>query len=132
VIWSVVRALAAGIGSGLVRLWGVDPKGGMELAIGRPLFSRYEFQDYAAMADMFDDAVVVMRRRQSALSGKVRVHTPTPVEPLYVIVIDELSALTAYLQDRELKGPDPAIPRLVAVPGRGAGHPDRRRDAGSA
>ncbi|MEE3919046.1 hypothetical protein V2I01_13575 [Micromonospora sp. BRA006-A] len=39
VIWSLLRALAAGIRSGLVRVWAIDPKGGMELAIGRPLFS---------------------------------------------------------------------------------------------
>ncbi len=103
VIRSLVRALAGGISSGLVRLWGIDPKGGMELAIGARLFARYEFADYQAMADLFDDAVAVMRRRQAALSGKVRVHTPTGDEPLYVIVIDELSALTAYLQDTALR-----------------------------
>ncbi|MFU8855351.1 FtsK/SpoIIIE domain-containing protein, partial [Micromonospora sp. SL1-18] len=31
VIWSVVRSLAAGVTSGLVQIWGLDPKGGMEL-----------------------------------------------------------------------------------------------------
>ncbi|MFU8855350.1 hypothetical protein ACNAW0_30970, partial [Micromonospora sp. SL1-18] len=31
VIWSVVRSLAAGVASGLVQIWGLDPKGGMEL-----------------------------------------------------------------------------------------------------
>jgi S-DNA-T family DNA segregation ATPase FtsK/SpoIIIE len=103
VIWSIIRALAGGIGSGLVQLWGVDPKGGMELALGQALFTRYEFDDYQAMADLFDQAVMVMRRRQAVLRGKVREHTPTPAEPLYVIVIDELSALTAYLQDGDLK-----------------------------
>ncbi|WP_260428424.1 hypothetical protein [Micromonospora globispora] len=30
VIWSVVRSLAAGVTSGLVQIWGLDPKGGME------------------------------------------------------------------------------------------------------
>src|SRR3712207_9561648 len=41
VIWSIVRALAGGVGTGLVQLWGLDPKGGMELGIGRPLFARF-------------------------------------------------------------------------------------------
>jgi len=40
VIWSLVRSLAGGVGTGLVQLWGLDPKGGMELGIGRPMFTR--------------------------------------------------------------------------------------------
>jgi S-DNA-T family DNA segregation ATPase FtsK/SpoIIIE len=103
VIWSVVRALAGGVRSGLVHLWGVDPKGGMELALGWGLFSRLEATDYAAMADMLDQLVTVMRGRQAALSGLVRVHTPTVTQPLYLLVVDELSALTAYLSDTELR-----------------------------
>ncbi|GAA5176944.1 FtsK/SpoIIIE domain-containing protein [Rugosimonospora acidiphila] len=103
VIWSLIRALAGGVASGLVRLWVVDPKGGMELAMGQPMFARYEYDDFTAMADLFDQAVSVMRKRQAALRGLVRVHTPTLDEPLIVIVIDEIAALTAYLQDGELR-----------------------------
>ena len=36
VLWSLVRALGGGVASGLVRLWVIDPKGGMEFAMGRP------------------------------------------------------------------------------------------------
>jgi S-DNA-T family DNA segregation ATPase FtsK/SpoIIIE len=103
VVWSLIRALAGGVTSGLVRLWVVDPKGGMELAMGEPMFARYEYDDFAAMADLFDQAVTVMRRRQAELRGKVRVHTPTVDEPLIVIVIDELSTLTAYLPDTDIR-----------------------------
>jgi S-DNA-T family DNA segregation ATPase FtsK/SpoIIIE len=103
VIWSVVAALAGGIHSRLVQVWGIDPKGGMELAIGRDLFARLEAADYPAMADMLEHLVTVMRGRQAQLSGLVRVHTPTPAQPLYLLVVDELSALTAYLPDTELR-----------------------------
>jgi S-DNA-T family DNA segregation ATPase FtsK/SpoIIIE len=103
VIWSLLRSLAAGIRSGLVRVWAIDPKGGMELAIGRPLFSRYVDDDWARMADMLDDAVTRMRARQRELRGKVRVHTPTVDEPLIVIVIDEIAALLAFLPDSEIR-----------------------------
>ncbi|WP_233512728.1 FtsK/SpoIIIE domain-containing protein [Micromonospora deserti] len=103
VIWSLLRSLAAGIRSGLVRVWAIDPKGGMELAIGGPLFSRYVDDDWSRMADMLDDAVTRMRARQRVLRGKVRVHTPTVDEPLIVIVIDELATLLAFLPDSEIR-----------------------------
>lgn len=103
VIWSLLRALAAGIRSGLVRVWAIDPKGGMELSIGRPLFSRYVDDDWTRMADMLDEAVTRMRARQRVLRGKVRVHTPTVDEPLIVIVIDEIAALLAFLPDSDIR-----------------------------
>ena len=40
VIWSIVYALAGGIAAGTVKVIGLDPKGGMELAPGARLFSR--------------------------------------------------------------------------------------------
>jgi S-DNA-T family DNA segregation ATPase FtsK/SpoIIIE len=40
VLWSLIRSLGPGIRDGLVRLWVLDPKGGMELAPGAPLFAR--------------------------------------------------------------------------------------------
>jgi S-DNA-T family DNA segregation ATPase FtsK/SpoIIIE len=103
VLWSLVRALAGGISCGLVRLWVIDPKGGMEFAIGRPLFARFAGTSFEAMADLLDEAVTVMRERQTRLAGAVRVHTPTEADPLVVVVVDELAALTAYLQDVDLR-----------------------------
>jgi S-DNA-T family DNA segregation ATPase FtsK/SpoIIIE len=103
VIWSLIRALAAGVKSGLVQLWTIDPKGGMELYMGRPLFARYEDNDFARMADMLDEAIGIMRERMSRLRGKVRVHRPAIGDPLIVIIIDELACLLCYLQDAELK-----------------------------
>ncbi|MEV4619701.1 cell division protein FtsK [Asanoa sp. NPDC049573] len=103
VIWSIVRALASGIRDGIVEVWAFDPKGGMELAIGRPLFARFACDDYEAMADVLEEAVARMRRRTARLRGKTRQHIPTVDEPLILIIIDELAALTAYLTDRQLK-----------------------------
>ncbi|WP_199513326.1 FtsK/SpoIIIE domain-containing protein [Nucisporomicrobium flavum] len=101
--WSLVRSLAGGISSGLVRLWVLDPKGGMEFAIGRPMFARFASKSFEAMADLLDEAVTVLQERQARLAGVVRVHVPTTDDPLVVIMIDELAALTAYLQDSDLK-----------------------------
>ena len=45
VLWSLITALAAGIRDGLVQVWAIDPKGGMELAAGGPLFARFVYGD---------------------------------------------------------------------------------------
>lgn len=103
VLWSLVRVLGGGIASGLVRLWVIDPKGGMEFALGRPMFARFACKSFEAMADLLDEAVDVLRERQVRLAGTVRVHTPTEADPLVVVVIDEMAALTAYLQDGDLR-----------------------------
>jgi S-DNA-T family DNA segregation ATPase FtsK/SpoIIIE len=103
VIWSFVRALAGGVGTGVVQLWGFDPKGGMELGPGLPLFHHVACDDYEGMADLLDQAVTTARSRAARLRGTTRQHLPTVADPLIVIVVDELAALTAYLPDRKLK-----------------------------
>jgi S-DNA-T family DNA segregation ATPase FtsK/SpoIIIE len=118
VIWAVVRVLAAGVEAGLVQLWAFDPKGGMELGAGAPLFARFACDDYPAMADMLDEALALARSRAARLRGVTRQHTPTIAEPLVVIIIDELAALTAYLSNRQLK--DRIKATLPGPRGRGA------------
>jgi S-DNA-T family DNA segregation ATPase FtsK/SpoIIIE len=103
VIWSLVRALAGGVASGLVRLWAFDPKGGMELGGGASLFARFSCDDYPGMADSLDEAVAITRARAARLRGHSRQHEPTVADPLVVIVVDELAALTAYCPDRKLR-----------------------------
>jgi DNA segregation ATPase FtsK/SpoIIIE, S-DNA-T family len=113
VVWSLVQAVAPGIAEGAVAVWVVDPKGGMELAGGRPLFARFCDGDPGvaddasahehAYADLLDEAVSVMRTRQARLRGSARLHEPTTAEPLVVLVIDELASLTAYVTDRDAK-----------------------------
>jgi DNA segregation ATPase FtsK/SpoIIIE, S-DNA-T family len=103
VIWGLIRALAGGIRSGLVQVWAIDPKGGMELAMGRRLFTCFEYQNAERMADLLDAAIVVLRDRQDRLAGRVRQHTPTRYDPTIVVLVDELAALTAYLPDKQLR-----------------------------
>jgi S-DNA-T family DNA segregation ATPase FtsK/SpoIIIE len=131
VIWSLIAALGPGIRDGYAQVWALDPKGGMELASGRALFSRFVYgdPDDAATTQAFEvdfarvleDAVVVMRRRQAALRGVTRLHTPTVDEPLIVVVIDELASLTAYVQDRDAKKRIGAALSLLLSQGRAVG-----------
>ncbi|MFI7543046.1 FtsK/SpoIIIE domain-containing protein [Actinoplanes sp. NPDC049599] len=121
VIWSLVRSLAGGVGTGLVQLWGLDPKGGMELGIGRPMFTRFASRDFAEMAQMLEQAAAMAQDRAARLAGETRQHTPTLAEPLIVLVIDELANLTAYLTERQLKDRIKAALGIVLTQGRAVG-----------
>ncbi|MBW6437666.1 cell division protein FtsK [Actinoplanes hulinensis] len=121
VIWSIVRALAGGVEAGLVELWGLDPKGGMELGIGRPLFARFASRDFAEMAALIERAAQVAQERAARLAGHTRQHLPTPGEPLIVLVVDELANLTAYLTERQLKDRIKAALGIVLTQGRAVG-----------
>lgn len=121
VIWSTIRSLTGGIQSGIVQVWAFDPKGGMELGGGRPLFSRFLRTSIAAMAEALEEAASIAQARADRLCGVSRQHIPTVDDPLIVIIIDELAALTSYaprkLRERikEAMGPLLTQGRAVGV-----------------
>lgn len=101
VMWGLRLGLAPAIHAGTVRVHGVDLKGGMELALGGPLFTSWATTPADAVA-LLEDAVVDCQARARSLAGRARTHTPTSAEPLVLIVIDELASLLAYLPERDL------------------------------
>jgi S-DNA-T family DNA segregation ATPase FtsK/SpoIIIE len=129
VIWSILTALADPIRDGLVKVWAVDPKGGMELSLGRHLFDRFCYGDNTTdqssyelgFAILLEDAVQVMRSRQDRLRGVTRLHQPSTGEPLIVLIVDELAALTAWTIDREAKRRIAAALGLLLSQGRAVG-----------
>jgi S-DNA-T family DNA segregation ATPase FtsK/SpoIIIE len=131
VIWSLLHALAPATAAGRLKFWVIDPKGGMELAGGRPLFQCFCDGDPGAdgdraahehaYADLLDEAVALMRFRQAMLRGVTRLHEPTPEHPLVVVVIDELASLTAYVTDRDAKRRIAASLALLLSQGRAVG-----------
>ena len=128
VLWSLLTALGPGIRDGLAQVWALDPKGGMELAPGRALFTRFVYGDpdegagyELDFAVVLEDAVLVMRRRQAAMRGHSRLHTPTVAEPLVVVIVDELASLTAYVVDRDAKKRIDAALKLLLSQGRAVG-----------
>lgn len=110
VLWSLLLGLQPAIEAQLVQVWALDPKGGMELAFGSALFARFCHGASAAgqgwetgFADLLEDAVAIMRDRQERLRGVTRLHQPSTGEPLIVVLVDELAALTGWVQDRAAK-----------------------------
>lgn len=100
VLWSLIRAVSPGVADGSVRLWGIDPKGGMELGRGRPVFEKFATDANDALT-VLDSAVAFMRGRSKRYAeGKARDHVATPTNPTLVVVIDEIATLTKYGADK--------------------------------
>jgi S-DNA-T family DNA segregation ATPase FtsK/SpoIIIE len=121
VVWSLLRGLGPAIHCGVVQVWAIDPKGGMELAPGRAVFARFACGEFEGMADVLDDAVTVMRARAQRLAGITRIHQPTSEAPLIVVLVDELANLTAYLPDRKLRERISQSISLLLTQGRAVG-----------
>ena len=102
VVWSLLRGLAPGIRDGLVEVWALDPKGGMELAPGAALFSQFAYRP-EEMVELLEEAAWTMVQRANRLRGITRVHTPTVEEPAILVVVDELAQLTSYEPDPKLR-----------------------------
>lgn len=127
VLWSLLAGLGPGIRDGLVKVWAIDPKGGMELGPGRPLFDR--FADGAGtdplpeVAELLDLAVEAMRLRAARLRrrGQRKLDAPTLDDPLVLVLVDELAAVTALAADPELRRRIGAALRLLLSQGRAVG-----------
>ena len=122
VLWSLIRAMGPAIRDRSVQVWAIDPKGGMELTPGAGLFTRFAYADAASMVELLEDAVSFMRERAERLrQAGERAHAPTTQDPLVVVVVDEMAALTAYAGDRELKKRAEAALQLLLSQGRAPG-----------
>jgi S-DNA-T family DNA segregation ATPase FtsK/SpoIIIE len=119
---SIIRALCAPIQVGLVQVWAIDPKGGMELAPYRPLLARFAWQSFEEMAALLEEAVVAMQARAQRLAGRSRVHAVTTDEPLVVVLVDELATLTAYAPDSKLRNRVHQALAVLLTQGRAVGY----------
>lgn len=102
VMWSSLAALAPHIEAGALRVAGIDLKGGMELAHGRALFTEWATTPAEAGA-LLAKLAGQMTERATRMAGKHRTHTPTEADPAWLIVIDELAMITAYVKDSKLR-----------------------------
>jgi S-DNA-T family DNA segregation ATPase FtsK/SpoIIIE len=121
VLWSLIAGLAPSVNTSHVRLCVIDPKGGMELGAGAVLFNAFSHDATNTTLDVLRNLVTVMHARANRLRGHTRLHTPTPAEPLYVLIIDEIAALTAYVTDRKIRTEIEHLLGLVLSQGRAVG-----------
>ena len=121
VLWSLIAGIAPAVRTGLVRLCVIDPKGGMELGAGAPLFTVFTHDATDTTLELLRQLVTVMHARANRLRGHTRLHTPTTSEPLFVAVIDEIAALTAYVTDRKVRTEIEQLLGLLLSQGRAVG-----------
>ncbi|WP_193046847.1 FtsK/SpoIIIE domain-containing protein [Mycolicibacterium baixiangningiae] len=121
VLWSLIAGIAPAVKTGLVRLCVIDPKGGMELGAGAPMFSVFTHDATDSTLELLRQLVTVMHSRANRMRGKTRLHTPTPAEPLFVVVIDEIAALTSYVSDRKIRTEIEQLLGLLLSQGRAVG-----------
>lgn len=121
VLWSLIAGIAPAVKTGQVRLCVIDPKGGMELGAGAPMFTVFTHDATDTTLQLLRQLVKVMHARANRLRGKTRLHTPTMAEPLFVVVIDEIAALTAYVTDRKVRTEIEQLLGLLLSQGRAVG-----------
>ncbi|GAB3546916.1 S-DNA-T family DNA segregation ATPase FtsK/SpoIIIE [Actinopolyspora lacussalsi] len=98
-MWSLLRGLAPAIRDGLVRVRGIDPKV-LEMEFGRDLLHRYATTPAEAVS-LVEEYSADMHARQQRVRGSTRKVEPTTDEPLELLLVDELGALTKYLGDKQ-------------------------------
>jgi len=121
VVWSLLAGIACSIRVGVVRVWVIDPKGGMEFGAGIDLFDRFAYDTGEATLSLLRDAVTIMFERAARLRGVTRQLVPSVGEPLLVIIIDEIASLTAYITDRKVKTEVEQLLGLLLSQGRAVG-----------
>ncbi|RPF23428.1 FtsK/SpoIIIE domain-containing protein [Myceligenerans xiligouense] len=117
--WGLVGGLAPAIPEGLVRVWGVDMKKGVEAGMGEPLFHAVAYTHADAVA-ILAELVKVIEHRGVEMRGKSRLHVPTSGDPLHVLVIDELADLMAY-SDFEVRREAERLLSVILTQGRALG-----------
>ncbi|WP_271188317.1 FtsK/SpoIIIE domain-containing protein, partial [Maricaulis virginensis] len=118
-LWGVVGSLAPAIAVDAVRAYGIDLKGGMELTMGAPLFTKIAVKGGQAV-EMLREFVGIADERTEAMRGHSRNHKPGLGDPLYLLVIDELASLTAYADNETKKEAERLLKRLLSI-GRAVG-----------
>src|SRR5690625_3030519 len=120
-VWGVTIGLAPAIARGEAQVHGIDLKGGVELGMGKDLFTRYAVTPAEAVV-VLEDAVEAMSARLERMAGHSRQHTASADEPLVVVLIDEVAALTSYIEDRDLKSRARTAMSLLCSQGRAVGY----------
>jgi S-DNA-T family DNA segregation ATPase FtsK/SpoIIIE len=118
VLWSLLAGVGPAIRDGLVRVVGIDPKGGMELGFGRELFAELHTIDGttgdAQVVAVLEELAAEADHRAGLLAGKVRTLAPSVAMPFLLIVVDELASLTAFITDSKLRNrAEAALGRLL-------------------
>jgi DNA segregation ATPase FtsK/SpoIIIE, S-DNA-T family len=102
-LWSVAWALAPAVRAGRVKLYGIDPKGGMELGQAPEVFEQVVFDNGSRAVTLLEWLAQEVKRRAESYRGRRRMWTPESGDPFILLVVDELADLIAYQTDKNLR-----------------------------
>lgn len=104
VAWSLLWALAPAIKSGAVQVFGIDPKGGMELGKAPDLFHRLICDNGPDAVSLLEHVATLTRQRAEALrlAGRRKWNIDLGA-PFVLLIVDELADLVAYQPDRKTR-----------------------------
>jgi len=103
-VWALLWHLAPAIRAGLVQVFGIDPKGGMELGRAPGVFTRLVYGNGPDAVELLEHIATLTRQRAERFrDGKVHDWTPASGVPFVLLVVDELADVVAYQTDKGLK-----------------------------
>lgn len=120
VFWGIAAGLGPAVAAGIVRLVGIDLKYGIELSVGSGLFTNIATTESDAV-ETLAALEKLMDRRDKAMAGRTREHIPIKGSPLFVVLIDELAGVTAYMSDPALRKEAAASLSRILTKGRALG-----------
>lgn len=119
-MWCPLVSIAPAIREGLVRVWGIDPKG-MELAYGRRIFHRYAVSGKDALT-LLDELIYGMDARKAEFAGWARSVPISREHPQEILEFDEIGALIRYIGDKRLREQIADRVALLTTQGRALGY----------
>ena len=122
VMWAVLRALAPWIRCGLVQVFGIDPKGGMELGQAPGIFLKLVCSNDAEAVELLEHVATLTRQRAETLRKQgTRKWTPASGQPFVLLIVDELADVIAYQPDNGLRKRANAALQIILSQGRAPG-----------
>ncbi len=122
VLWSLVWQLAPAVRAGLVRLVGIDPKGGMELGQCPGAFDRVVYDNGPEAVALLEEIAAEVKERAARYRGVRRLWARSTGEPFTVLVVDELADLIAYQPDKQLRERAVRAIQTITSQGRAPGY----------
>ena len=121
-MWSLVWQLAPAVRAGLVRLVGIDPKGGMELGQCPDAFDRVVYDNGPEAVALLEEIASEVKERATRYRGVRRLWARSTGEPFTVLVVDELADLIAYQPDKQLRERAARAIQTITSQGRAPGY----------
>jgi S-DNA-T family DNA segregation ATPase FtsK/SpoIIIE len=120
-LWAVVCALAPAVKAGHVKLYGIDPKGGMELGQAPEVFEQVVYDNGSRAVTLLEWLAQEVKRRAESYRGRRRMWTPETGDPFILLVVDELADVIAYQTDKNLRERATRAVQAITSQGRAPG-----------